>query len=95
VQWDGKYITVVDTGVSPAVIYQLAISGSSGTEVGSTALGGSEKIEQTWIQGKRIIGPNLTSNSDVGFWNYPAGGSTIKSISGVQSNGSTVSLAPH
>ncbi len=93
VQWDGKHIAVGTDDASPAMIYQFAIHGSTGTEVGSTTLGGSEAVPQFWIQGKDVIGPEASSN-EVGIWRYPAGGVPIKTITGVHDPfGATVSLA--
>jgi hypothetical protein len=94
VQWDGKHIAVGADDVSPAVIYQFAINGSAGTEIGSTTLGSSASVPQFWIQGKYVIGPEQ-SNNEVGIWKYPAGGAPIKTITGVHDPfGATVSLAP-
>jgi hypothetical protein len=92
VQWDGNYITVGDSGVSPSVIYQFSISGSSGAEVGSTTLDGTKGVKQFWIQGKTVIGPD-GDNDDVGFWKYPAGASPTKLIGGVDGYGAAVSPA--
>ncbi|MGB8149847.1 MAG: hypothetical protein WCE97_01475 [Candidatus Cybelea sp.] len=77
VQWDGKHIAVGDQ--YGQAIYQFTISGSKGTEIGSTLLTGSGDVVQFWKQGPKVVGPDQ-SNSDVGFWNYPAGGSSTKTI---------------
>lgn len=82
VEWDGKHITVGDQ--TTPVIYQFAVSGSSGTEVGSISFGGgAEYVAQYEIFGKHIIVPNMCvgSCSDVLIYDYPAGGNAIKSIS--------------
>jgi hypothetical protein len=80
---------------SPSVVYQFTISGSDGTEVGSTTLGGAKHLEQWWIQGKKFIGPNVHKNNVyIGFWKYPTG-MRNKKITNVYSDGLTVSLAPH
>jgi hypothetical protein len=94
VQWDGKYLAVGDAGVSPSIIYQFSISGSSGTAVGSTTLNGSKMVEQFWIQGKTVIGPDFYfSGTGVGFWPYPGGGNADRTISLYDPFGATVSLA--
>lgn len=94
VQWDGKHMAVGDAGVSPSIIYQFSISGSSGTEVGSTTLNGSKMVEQFWIQGKTVIGPDFyPSGAGVGFWSYPGGGNADRIISLYDPFGATVSLA--
>ncbi len=91
VQWDGAHLAIGDQ--SAAVIYQFAISGSAGTKVGSTPLTGSKDVVQFWIQGKRVIGPDA-GLADVAFYKYPAGGSPIKTISGLgEPVGATVSKA--
>jgi hypothetical protein len=91
VQWDGKHLAIGDQ--SAAVIYEFAISGSSGTKVGSTPLTGSKDVVQFWIQGKRVVGPDA-GLADVGLYKYPAGGSPTKTIKGLgEPVGATVSLA--
>jgi hypothetical protein len=94
VEWDGKHLAVGDAGVSPSIIYQFSISGSSGAEVGSTTLTGSKMVEQFWIQGKAVIGPDFSpSGTGVGFWPYPGGGNPDRTISLYDPFGATVSLA--
>jgi hypothetical protein len=90
VQWDGRHLAV-GTFVS---VYQIDVSGSSGRVVGVTPLSGSKGIFQFWIQGMTLIGPDLYAD-DVGFWNYPLGGESTKTIPYLFSTpfGSTVSLA--
>ncbi|MGC9992592.1 MAG: hypothetical protein ABSD52_09400 [Candidatus Cybelea sp.] len=91
VQWDGHYVAIRDYEAN--VIYQFSISGSSGTETGSTSLGGSSYAVQFWIHGSNVIGPNADS-ANVMFWNYPAGGSPTKTIDGLTTPwGVTVSMA--
>lgn len=93
VQWEGAHVAVGDDGTS--VIYEFTVSGKSGTEVGSTPLGGSTYVTQFWIQPPNVIGPNTySSGGDVLFWKYPAGGSPTKTIAGLSKPaGATVSLA--
>jgi DNA-binding beta-propeller fold protein YncE len=91
VQWDGKHLAIGDQ--SAAVIYQFAISGSTGTKVGSTPLTGSKDVVQFWIQGKRVIGPDA-GLADVGLYKYPSGGSPTKTIVDLgEPVGATVSRA--
>ena len=90
VQWDGTYVTTVNQQASPSVIYQFTISGSNGTEVGSTTLTRSDDLQQFWIQGGRVISPQ---GGTVEFYNYPAGGQAIQTIYNVGGAfGATVSL---
>jgi hypothetical protein len=76
------------------VIYQFTISQSYGTKVGSTPLTGSSDVNQFWKQGKTVVGPDEVT-SDVYFFNYPAGGSPTKTITGLRfPTGATVSKSP-
>jgi len=87
VQWDGKYVAVGDAGSN--VIYQFSITGSVGTEVGSTTLGGvTYGLNEFWIAGGKVIGAAAV-DSEVGIWKYPAGGTALKTI---KQNGSYVPI---
>jgi len=89
VQWDGTYVAVGDQIAS--VIYQFTINGSSGTEVGATPLDGSNYVRQFWIHGGKVVGPD-NQGASVKFWNYPAGGTATKTLTGFDyPTGSTVS----
>jgi hypothetical protein len=91
VQWDGKYVAVRDYEAN--VIYQFSISGSGGTETGSTPLDGSSYAVQFWVQGSNVVAPNADS-ANVMFWKYPAGGSPTKTINGLTTPwGVTISMA--
>jgi hypothetical protein len=91
VQWDGKDVAVGD--YESDAIYRFAIDGQKGTEVGKTHLRGSNFAIGFWIQGSKVIGPNDDS-TNVMFWDYPHGGPSTKSISGLHSPwGAVVSLA--
>jgi hypothetical protein len=78
VQWDGRYVAIGDSGLSPSVVYQFSISGSAASLAGTTTLDKSKRVVQFWIDGARIIGPDFGSR--VGFWSYPRGGSPTKTI---------------
>ncbi|HYL26727.1 MAG TPA: hypothetical protein VEW74_02770, partial [Candidatus Nitrosotalea sp.] len=80
VQWDGKHVAVGDQATN--TIYQFTIRGKHGSLAGSTALGGASVVFQFWIDGSRVIGPD-SGLSDVGIWKYPAGGTAIKTITGL------------
>jgi hypothetical protein len=94
VQWDGKYLAVADGLEHAAAIYQVQISGSKGTIVGTTELNDSLQVLQFWIQGKRVIDPDQSADN-VKFYHYPAGGSPTKTITGNfdDPNGAVVSPA--
>jgi hypothetical protein len=105
IQWDGKYLAVGDQVAVKhnftSVIYQFAISHGVGTDVGTTILNGSSQVAQFWLprvrngrQAIKVIGPNQ-QGKDTLFWDYPAGGDAIRTISGEDDpTGVTLSLAP-
>ena len=76
IQWDGKYMAVGDQGGD---IYRYTISGGKATLKGATKLYGEGWIRQFWIEGSKVIGPNL-NGSDAMFWYYPHGGEPFKTI---------------
>ncbi len=85
VQWDGSYITVA----AGAAIYQIQLSGSTGTIVGQTTLGGAwAKHPWFWIQDGTVIGDHVSKTHKhngrwLGLWNYPQGGQAFKIITGL------------
>lgn len=98
VQWDGRYVAVGDQTTTD--IYQFSISGSQGTLQGTTSLKGASYIDDFWIYGPHVIISNEFNVSSQGytnavFYNYPAGGTPIKSVGRHQltMEGVTVSLA--
>jgi hypothetical protein len=99
VQWDGQEMAIGDS--YSHVVYQLSISGSQGTVVGTTALKGWNKghnIVQFWIWGDCILIPFTAHHKPVslGTWAYPAGGSTTNKfpLQFGEPSGVTLSLAP-
>jgi hypothetical protein len=93
VQWDGKYVAV---GNNSGDIYQFSIHGTKGTKVGTTPLNGVYVSDEFWIQGSKVVVPyaNASRLGRVGIWDYPAGGSAKKLITGINSPaGATVSKA--
>lgn len=80
VQWDGKHVAVGDQSTN--VVYQFSISGKKGTKAGSTPLTGASEVVQFWIAGSKLIGPDAGAG-DAGIWKYPAGGSALKTITGL------------
>ena len=85
VQWDGSYITVVDAKASN--VYRLQVSGSKATIEGVTALSDTGTgVQASWIDGGTIIvpfrPPARSGSNNVGFWNYPAGGSPTQTDQG-------------
>lgn len=80
VEWDGQYLAIGDQ--NSHVIYRVSVQGSQGTTVGTVQMGsGAEYVQQFWIQGTTLIAPNeYPLHSDVLFFDYPAGGKAVKTI---------------
>jgi hypothetical protein len=86
VQWDGNHLVVGDS--SDNVLYRFSIVGGKGTEVGATALGGSERsVRQFRIRDGRVIVPapwfksgHTHIRSEVLYYDYPAGGNAIGDV---------------
>lgn len=81
VQWDGQYIAIGDG--SSTDISRFAISGSSGTLEGTTALESSSTMEDFWIYGSNVVVAdefNVSSHgyTEAQYYRYPAGGSAFK-----------------
>jgi hypothetical protein len=102
VQWDGTYLAFGSGALG--TIYQIQLSGSTGSVEGSTQLNGTGWVWQFWIakthgskqpRGLRIIVPMYAGSGDteVGYWKYPAGGDPTKTLSGYfsQPDGATLS----
>jgi hypothetical protein len=99
VQWDGKHLAIGDTGVSPSVVYQFDVSGSSATAVGSTTLAGSQQIQQFWIQGETLVAPDVkrscgSADGCIAAYHYPAGGTAFNKVGLLDAFGAAVSLTP-
>ncbi len=90
VQWDGKYVAVGNRGGGK--VYR--VTGSTGKIAQTITLNGGTNVQQFWIDGSTLIGPSAAGGGPVGYWKYPAGGSTTKTISGLTYPiGATVSAA--
>jgi hypothetical protein len=74
VQWDGKYLTVVDQDA--ASIYQYTVSGTTATLQGTVSLSTSSDCSQTWIA-TGVVYCADAGNEDGEVFAYPAGGSAI------------------
>ena len=79
IQWYGKYLAVGDQ--EARVIYHFAIHGTNAKEIGSTELGGSSDVVTFYIQKPYVVGADA-GNENVAMWDYPAGGSPVKVLSG-------------
>ncbi|MBV8066876.1 MAG: hypothetical protein JO113_02785 [Candidatus Eremiobacteraeota bacterium] len=79
VQWDGKYLTVVDQGTN--AVYQYNVSGTQATLKGTVTLSGAGDCAQTWIvRGLIYCADNYNTDGEV--FKYPAGGSAIAVFTG-------------
>jgi hypothetical protein len=91
IQWDGTDLAF-GSGAGPT-LYQIQLSGSTGSVVGSTSLSGAAAVWQFWItnnlgskkhKGLRVIAPTISGSAGIaGYWNYPAGGTATKTLSGL------------
>ena len=83
IQWDGRRIAIgVTQDPSDFVIGRIRIRGSTAKVVATTTLHGAPNTLvpfQFWIDGGTVIGPE-NANTELGSWNYPAGGGQIKEI---------------
>lgn len=77
VQFDGKDFAVGDKGAG--LIYRTT---EAGGVVQTITLDSGTDVEQFWIDGTTLIGPNAASPGVVPFWHYPAGGKPSKTMSG-------------
>ena len=93
-QWDGKYVAVGDADT--AMIYRVSAAGKI---KGSLALTGADYVNQFWIEssasktrghGATAIAPSQDGGV-VGYYQYPAGGAAMTTISVSEPFGATVS----
>jgi hypothetical protein len=75
VEWDGKHVAIGDA--SQGVIYQISISGSTATVVGTTELQKAGNAGQFFIYGTEVVA-GVTGKNEFGLWKYPAGGTALK-----------------
>ncbi len=105
IYWDGKGLGVGWGDNSHTTIYQVAVSGSTGTVVAATTLqmpqGPHRGISwQFWLQGHTVLAPYTLRRShyrNIGFWHFPAGGATFNDIRAAPRTvffAVTVSIAP-
>ncbi len=82
VQWDGTYVVIEDHHGDK--LYRFMIEGQTGRLEGATNLSLARDIGQFWIEGSQVVGANahggMARDGTVMFWNYPAGGSPIRTI---------------
>ncbi len=88
-QWDGKDVVIGDQAQDA---YRFKIQGHAGTQVGQLTFNGASRVEQFWLQGRRMIVSDIKSG-DVLLYDYPSGGDAVKTISTL-AIAATVSLTP-
>jgi hypothetical protein len=93
--WDGRYLAISVFPVNVSV-RRFEVQNGRATKVGKNIHLNAwfDRPATFWIQGSTFVG--MAGGDAIGFWNYPAGGNTIKTI-GIPSEayGVTVSLAKH
>lgn len=92
IMWDGRYMTIGDSGQGLSPIYRFKVRGLYATVVGKTILS-APNVNQYWISANTIVGPEQGYNT-VGVWAYPSG-KTLRSITNELDypNGLTISPA--
>lgn len=76
VAWDGSYVAVGDKGAG--LIYRT--KRGTGVVAQTVTLKDGTDVEQFWIQGSTLVGPNAASPGDVFYYHYPGGGSPSKTL---------------
>jgi hypothetical protein len=75
VQWDGRHLVIGDS--TAEMIYQFTIKGAFATKVGAIPLDEAIDLGQFSIQRAKVVAPY---GAGAGIWNYPSGGSAIKTV---------------
>lgn len=91
VQWDGKYVTYADA--NSGTVYRYTFSGSGGTEVSSTEVGGccSGQVWYSTISGKVLF--EAQGSAEAYSYAYPAGGKMMKTFDVSPANCAILSVA--
>lgn len=97
-QWEKGYLVIAGSArnYGPQYIYQVQMTGLSGTIVKTTRLDNQVEYDgngQYWVQGHRILGPGR-EHYRLQVWRFPKGGHSVDGISGLTPWGVTISLAP-
>lgn len=80
VQWDGKYLTVTDQEAN--VIDRYTVRGTNATLKGTVVLGGATDCAASWIARPYVYCADA-GNNDGEVFKYPAGGSAIATLGGM------------
>ena len=89
VQWDGRYLAVTDQDAD--AIYRYAVSGGDATLKGTVLLSGALDCAASWIT-KPYVYCADAGNNDGEVFKYPAGGSPIATLGGMDFPLGVVSL---
>ena len=88
VAWDGEFVAVGDQDSN--TIYQFKVANGKATVQGSTVLAGATDVFQFFLTGSTSKHPRATGvlGADfgaltVGKWDYPAGGTPLKTLTGL------------
>jgi hypothetical protein len=88
-QSDGTYVTLIGT----TIIYRYSYRRVPGGKQAGTIKLNAPCCAAYWIQGSEMAG--IDGGSNAYFFNYPAGGDPITTITGLQrTQGVTISVAP-
>ena len=89
VQWDGTYLTILDQFAN--AIYQYTVSGKNATLKGTVLLSAATDCAASWIAPPYVYCADA-GNNDGEVFKYPAGGSPIATLSGMDLPLGVVSL---
>ncbi len=81
IQWVGNQLAISDEDAG-SVVKTFAISGTSGNQSLLHHAQRRYKVFQFTIKGSTLIGPNYDTGQVI-FWNYPAGGTGTKTLTGL------------
>ena len=85
VQWDGRYVAIQNSD-PPYAIYQVKVSGDTGTVVNTIGLDGLRApVGPSWIAGSTVFVPYSVRGKfgdAIGVFGYPAGGKPVSVLQG-------------
>lgn len=82
-QWANGRLNYESVNKRNAFVYQLSLSGSSASVVGTTPIKGPAHVYYSWIYGNRILVPYSGHGANaqkLGIWKYPQGGKGLSSF---------------
>ncbi len=95
IAWDGQYLAIGDQVCIECAsqIDRVSVSGTTATLVGTVALLDSCDVLQYWIDKGRVIAAD-DCGSTVKYFNYPAGGNSLKTIASPLNEPVGVTVSP-